>query len=132
VTMKSLRWLALALLVALLPVSATAQENEDCERVPLTQKAVRLIGIFTAERPERFYCVFAQRGQHMKITIIPQTPDLNTQGNVHFPHGDLEPGGPGGVIFNEQLPDDGLYRIRIAQRFGEKKAGQFELMIELE
>jgi len=32
--------------------------------------------------------------------------------NVHFPHGDLEPGGPGGVIFNEQLPDDGLYRIR--------------------
>src|SRR5262245_6355577 len=129
--MKSLCWFSLVLLVALLPASATAQETEDCERVSLVQGTVRLIGTLTVERPEGFYCVFGQRGQHMKITIKPQTPDLNTVGNVRFPLGDLEPGGPGGVIFDEQLPDDGLYRIRVAQRF-EKKPGQFELTIELE
>jgi hypothetical protein len=39
---------------------------------------------------------------------------------MRFPQGDLEPGGPGGVIFNEQLPEDGVYQIRIRQ---------FELMI---
>jgi hypothetical protein len=130
--MQSLRRFAFALLVALLTASATAQEIENCERVSLDQRTVRLIGMFTAERPEKFYCVSAQRGQRMRITIVPQSPDLNTQGSVRFPQGDLEPGGPGGVVFYEQLPVDGLYRIRIAQRYGENKPGQFELMIELE
>jgi hypothetical protein len=120
---------ALVLLIALLPASAIAQEIKDCEHVQLAQRTVRLIGVFTAERPEKFYCVFARRGQHMRITIVPQTSDLNTQGSVRFPQGDLEPGGPGGVVFNEQLPEDGVYRIRIGQRFGEKKPGQFELML---
>jgi hypothetical protein len=123
---------ALALLVALLTASAPAQDIQDCERVTLDQRSIRRVGTFTAERPERFYCVLAQRGQRMRITIIPQTPDLNTQGSVRFPQSDLEPGGPGGVVFDEQLPVDGLYRIRIAQRYGENKPGRFELMIELE
>jgi hypothetical protein len=51
---------------------------------------------------------------------------------VRFPQGDLEPGASGGVVFDEQLPIDGLYRIRIAQRYGENKPGQFELLIELQ
>jgi hypothetical protein len=123
---------AVALFIGLLPAVATAQQSEDCEHLELTQRTIRLAGSFTAERPEKFYCFSARRGQQARIIIVPQTADLNTQGSLRFPHGDLEPGGPGGLIFDEQLPEDGLYRLRIGQRFGEKKAGEFDLIIELD
>jgi hypothetical protein len=124
--------LAAALFIGPLAAVATAQQSEDCEHLELTQRSIRLAGSFTAERPEKFYCFFARRGQQARIRIVPQTADLNTQDNLRFPHGDLEPGGPGGLIFDEQLPEDGLYRLRIGQRFGEKKAGQFDLIIKLD
>src|SRR5262245_47619794 len=129
--MERLRWFALVPLVALLQASATAQETEDCERITLAQMPVR--GTFTAEHHERFYCVSAHRGQHMKITMG-KTPDLDLQCNVYFPRGNLSPGASTAApvpCFDEQLPDDGLYRIRIGQRFGGKKPGRFEFTIEL-
>jgi hypothetical protein len=129
--MSALQKLAVILLVALLPTKTTSQRAHHCVRISQVQETVRLIGEFTAESPEKLYCVFARRGQRMRVTVVPQTPDLNTQGNVRYPRTDLQPGGPGGVILNEQLPDDGIYRNRIAQRFGEKKPGRFELIIEL-
>src|SRR5215471_14235733 len=100
-TLGILRSLAVVLFIGPLTAAAIAQQAEDCEHVELTEKAIRMSGSFTAERPEKFYCFFARRGQQVRITIEPQTADLNTQGNLRFPHRDLEPGGPGGVIFNE-------------------------------
>jgi hypothetical protein len=129
--MRALQRLAVILLVALLPTQTTSQRADNCKQIHQVQGTARLIGEFTAKSSEKFYCVFARRGQSMRVTVVPQTPDLNTEGNVRFPRGDLEPGGPGGVILSERLPDDGIYRIRIAQRFGEEKPGRFELIIEL-
>jgi hypothetical protein len=131
VTMKSLCRFALAPIVTGLIASATAQNVQDCEEVKLEHNSVRLLGTFSAERSERFYCLLAKRGQRMRITVNPQTSDLNTQGSVRFPQSDLEPGGPGGVVFDEPLPTDGIYRIRITQRYGEKNTGLFELVIDL-
>jgi hypothetical protein len=126
--MKGLRWFELVLFAALFPASATAQQAGDCERVAPAQGPIHLTGVFTIERPERFYCVHAQRGQRMTVRIK-QNSNLDLVCNVRFPGGSPEPGGPGGTCFDEQLPDDGDYQIRVAQKF-EKKTGQFELTIE--
>jgi hypothetical protein len=67
----------------------------------------------------------------MRVEVVPMTTNLRTQGSVKFPYSPLEPGSPGGVVFDEQLPEDGLYHIRIGQRFNEKKAGGFMLKIQI-
>jgi len=59
--MLNLRRFALALHVALLTASAPAQHIQDCERVTLDQRSIRLVGTFTAERPERFCCLHSAR-----------------------------------------------------------------------
>src|SRR2546425_11663280 len=79
--------------------------------------SLRVRGQFTKKNPERYYAVYARAGQHMRVEIIPLTANLHTEGNVKFPRSELEPGNPGGVVFDEQLPEDGMYRIRVGQRF---------------
>ena len=67
----------------------------------------------------------------MRVEIVPVTGELNTEGNVKYPHSNLEPGNPGGVVFDEDLPEDGVYRIRVGQRFNEKKVGKFILKVSI-
>ena len=94
------------------------------------QTSLCVKGQFTKRRPERYYTIYARAGQQMRVEVLPVTADLNTEGSVKFPHSELEPGNPGGVVFDETLPKDGIYRIRVGQRFNEKKIGRFILKIK--
>jgi hypothetical protein len=98
----------------------------------LTVKAgiAREIGQLTSDGAEKSYCVYARAGQTMKVIVKPVAHDLVTQGHVVSPVSHQVDGGPGGVIFDHKLSEDGRYEIRVGQRF-EKKSGEFELSIEL-
>ena len=63
-------------------------------------------------------------------TVKPLARDLVTRGYVISPLSHQNDGGPGGVIFDQKLSEEGRYEIRVGQRF-EKKSGEFELSIEL-
>ena len=122
-----IRYIALAAFLAILGLASFAQA-EEC----LTVKAgiAREIGQLTPDEGEKSYCVYARAGQTMKVTVKPVARGLVTQGHVVSPVSHQLDGGPGGVIFDHKLSEDGRYEIRIGQRF-ERKSGQFELSIEL-
>jgi len=87
-------------------------------------------GQLAPDGAEKSYCIYAHAGQTMQVTIKPLTPDLVTKGIIIFPQSHQADGGPGGVIFNGKLPEDGRYEIRVGQRF-EPRSGEFEMVIEL-
>jgi hypothetical protein len=91
--------------------------------------AAHEVGRFKAGPGEKSYCIYARAGQTMKVTITPLTPDMPTLAHIVFPSRQ-EDGGPGGVVFNDKLPEEGRYEIYVGRRF-EKKAGAFELSVEL-
>jgi hypothetical protein len=105
--------------------------NMACASECLTVKdgAAHEIGRFKSGPGEISYCVYARAGQTMKVTITPLTPDMVTLGHIVFPSRQQD-GGPGGVVFNDKLPEEGRYEIHVGRRF-EKKAGAFELLVEL-
>src|SRR6266849_11091994 len=107
---------------------ANIVQAEEC----LTVKAgiAREIGRLKSDGREKSYCVYAHAGQTMKVTIKPLAPDMVTQGSVIFPISHQRDGGPGGVIFDDKLSEEGQYEIRVGQRY-ERKSGEFELSIEL-
>jgi len=107
---------------------ANVVQAEEC----LTVKAgiAREIGRLKSDGLEKSYCVYARAGQTMKVTVKPLAPDIVTRGNVISPLSHQNDGGPGGVIFDQKLSEEGRYEIRVGQRY-EKKSGEFELSIEL-
>jgi len=119
--------IALAAFATVLGLANVAQA-EEC----LTVKAgiARKIGRLKSDGRERSYCVYARAGQTMKVTIKPLVPDMVTRGNVITPLSHQNDGGPGGVIFDQKLSEEGRYEIHVGQRY-EKKSGEFELSIEL-
>jgi len=108
--------------------AADAVHAEEC----LTVKAgiAREIGRLKSDGHEKSYCVYAHAGQTMKVTVRPLARDMVTRGSVVSPLSHQNDGGPGGVIFDQKLSEEGRYEIRIGQRY-EKKSGEFELSIEL-
>jgi len=107
---------------------ANVVQAEEC----LTVKAgiAREVGRLKSDGREKSYCVYAHAGQTMKVTIRPLAPDMVTRGIVTSPLSHQNDGGPGGVIFEQKLSEEGRYEIRVGQRY-EKKSGEFELSIEL-
>lgn len=108
-------------------VPAGAARADACMTVK--EGAAHEIGRFNADGREKSYCVYARAGQSMKVTITPLAPDMPTQGHIVFPSGQQD-GGPGGIIFDDKLSEEGRYEIRVGRRF-EKKPGAFELSVEL-
>jgi hypothetical protein len=106
---------------------ANVVQAEGC----LTVKAgiAHQIGRLESDGREKSYCVYARAGQTMKVTVKPLAPDMVTQGHVISPTHQND-GGPGGVIFDQKLSEEGRYEIRVGQRY-ERKAGKFELSVEL-
>jgi hypothetical protein len=115
--------LALLLFLAFAHVAVAG----ECLRVK--DGAAREIGRFKSGPGEKSYCVYARAGQTMKVTITPLTPDMPTLGHIVFPSRQ-EDGGPGGIVFDDKLSEEGRYEIHVGRRF-EKKAGAFELSVEL-
>jgi hypothetical protein len=122
-----IRFISLAAVLVSLGLANVVQAQE-C----LTVKAgvARAIGQLKSDGGEKSYCVFAHADQTMKVTVKPLAPDMVTQGRVISPSRHQSDGGPGGVIFNERLSEEGRYEIHVGQRF-ERKSGKFELLIEL-
>ena len=121
-----IRYIALAAFLAILGLASFAQA-EECSTVKAG--IAREIGRLKSDRGEKSYCVYARAGQTMKVTVRPISRDLVTQGHVISPNHQVD-GGPGGVIFDQKLSEEGRYEIRVGQRY-EKKSGEFELSIEL-
>jgi hypothetical protein len=117
-------------LTALLATLSFADVVQAQECLTVKAGIAREIGQLTSDGGEKSYCVYARAGQTMKVTVKPVAHDLVTQGQVVSPVSHQVDGGPGGVIFDDKLSEDGRYEIRVGQRF-EKKSGQFELSIEL-
>jgi hypothetical protein len=122
-----IRCIRLAAVLSVLGLANVVQA-EEC----LTVKAeiAREIGQLKSDGREKSYCVYARAGQTMKVTVRPMVRDMVTQGHVMSPISHQIDGGPGGVIFDHKLSEEGRYEIRIGQRF-EKKSGKFQLSIEL-
>jgi hypothetical protein len=114
---------------ALLSVLAFAEVAKAVECLTVKRGAAHEIGRFKSGPGEKSYCVYARAGQTMKVTITSLTPDMPTLGHIVFPSRQ-EDGGPGGVVFEDKLSEEGRYEIRVGRRF-EKKAGVFELSVEL-
>jgi hypothetical protein len=114
---------------ALLLLLAVARAAVADECLTVRHGAAREIGHFKSGPGEKSYCVYARAGQTMKVTIRPLTPDMPTLGHIVFPSRQ-EDGGPGGVVFDDKLSEEGKYEIHVGRRF-EKKAGAFELSVEL-
>jgi len=121
------RWIALVAFSATLSLVNVAQA-EKC--LTVNTGIAREIGRLKSDGREKSYCVFARAGQTMKVTVKPMARDLVTRGYVISPLSHQNDGGPGGVIFDQKLSEEGRYEIRIGQRY-EKKSGEFELSIEL-
>ena len=117
-------------LTALLATLSFADVVQAQECLTVKAGIAREIGQLTSDGGEKSYCVYARAGQTMKVTVKPVAHDLVTQGQVVSPVSHQVDGGPGGVIFDDKLSEDGRYEIRVGQRF-EKKSGQFELSIDL-
>jgi hypothetical protein len=77
---------------------------------------------------EASFVLRARAGQHMRITITGEGP---TRGVVTFPSGQQD-GGPGGIIFDDHLPETGDYRIRVTEStMGEEWKGTFLLKVRI-
>ena len=104
--------------------------GQDKKCLNVVNGIAREYGQLTSNEPEKDYCVDAHAGQMMKVTIVPQTSDLVSKGIVIFPISHQVDGGPGGVIFNDKLPEDGQYEIVVGGR-NQITSGAFELIVEL-
>ena len=117
-------------LTALLATLSFADVVQAQECLTVKAGIAREIGRLKSDGGEKSYCVYARAGQTMKVTVKPMARDMVTQGHVMSPISHQIDGGPGGVILDHKLSEDGRYEIRVGQRY-EKKSGEFELSIEL-
>lgn len=75
------------------------------------------------------FVVRAAKGQHMRVNIIASG---SARGSIVAPSGEQIGGGPGGVVFDEELPQTGDYRIRVTEStMGEAWRGGFTLEVSI-
>lgn len=74
------------------------------------------------------FVVRARQGQHMQIEITGRGP---TRGFITSPSG-AQNGGPGGIVFDEDLTETGDYRIRVTEsQMGNEWRGTFILKVTI-
>lgn len=90
------------------------------------QTSARVKGRLSRMFEDALFDVRARRGQHMRVEIIGDGP---TRGFVTFPSGQQE-GQPGGLIYDDVLPETGDYHIRVTEsQMGEAWKGKFILEV---
>jgi hypothetical protein len=78
---------------------------------------------------QAFFVLWARKGQHMRVNIQGEGP---TRGEVIAPSGQGIGGSPGGVVFDEDLPETGDYRIRVTESMmAEEWKGSFVLTVTI-
>jgi hypothetical protein len=116
----------LMLLVSQISWASTTAERRI--RFKKGQTAASVKGTLRHIQDEANFVLRARAGQHMRITITGEGP---TRGVVTFPSGQQD-GGPGGLIFDNRLPETGDYRVRVTESsMGEEWKGSFLLEVSI-
>src|SRR5258705_5960123 len=102
-----------------IPVVSLAQTHGKSTppiRIRFTTGAVsaQVRGRFTPVNERVRYVIKARKGDHMVVNIIPVTRGLTMAGTGASPSGQGE-GGPGGIIMNSDLTENGDYTIEVRQ-----------------
>jgi hypothetical protein len=126
------RTLALATLItiALLAASRADSPSPPETRVVFKRGAIQAVahGALTKIDDEARFVVRARSGQQMRLTVDADGP---TRGFVTFPNGETV-GSPGQIFFDDTLPADGDYRIRITESpMGESWNGKITLHVRI-
>ena len=122
-----------ALFVVALTLSAASFASAATERrirFGRGQTKARVSGRLKGMRDSVVFVLRARKGQHMRVTIVKSDGPVRSM--VASPSGEGE-GQPGtGTIFDEELTETGLYRIRIYEsQMGEQWRGSFLLELEI-
>ena len=115
-------------IVAMIVFASSAVDAQT--RVYFARGATRTTvrGYLRGMRDEANYVLRAKAGQHMRVEIRGRGP---TRGMVTFPSGEGE-GGPGGVVFDGNIPDTGDYRIRVTESsMANAWRGSFTLIVDV-
>ncbi len=123
--------LLFTLTALLLPcLQAGTIEAKKARRITFKSGATtaRVNGSLKGINDEALFVLRARKGQHMRVNINGEGP---TRGMVTFPSGGQD-GAPGGVIYDDVLPETGDYRIRVIEsQMGEAWRGSFVLEVEI-
>lgn len=126
---RLLNWfLAATIAAAFLISSAPAQKKP--QRVSFARGATvaRVTGHLNGVRDEAVFVLRAGRGQHMRVEINGRGA---TRGVVIYPSGKQD-GGPGGVVFDDNIDETGDYRIRVTESsMANEWRGSFVLKIKI-
>jgi hypothetical protein len=118
------------LLVAAVSICAFAQKESSPRRIVFAHGATvaRVSGSLRGIRDEAWFVLRAKSGQKMRVEIRGRGP---TRGVVVFPTGKQD-GGPGGLIFDGVIDEDGDYKIRVTESMmAEAWRGRFTLIVRI-
>jgi hypothetical protein len=121
--------LPLALIIACASLNAFAQTQNAPQRIRFARRATvaRASGYLRGVRDEKWFVLRAQANQQMRVEIKGRGP---TRGVLYFPSGKQD-GGPGGIIFDGVIDENGDYRIRVTESsMANSWRGRFTVTIE--
>lgn len=120
------------LLISVASLAQTHGKANTPQRIRFTVGAIstQVQGRFTPANERVRYVIKARKSDHMVLNIIPVTRGLTMAGTVQFPSGQGD-GGPGGIIVNSDLTEDGDYIIEVNQHTmgSSYKSGSFILEV---
>jgi hypothetical protein len=110
--MRLLNWTLAAIATAVFLISSVPAQKGP-QRVYFARGATvaRVTGHLNGVGDEAVFVLRAGAGQHMRVEISGRGP---TRGVVIFPSGKQD-GGPGGVVFDDNINEAGDYRIRVTE-----------------
>ena len=108
--------LIITLLLSPLAASQSRGRGPSPQRIKFAVGAIsaHVTGQFTPKNERVRFVIKARAGDHMIVNIIPVTRTLTMAGTVKTPSGEGD-GGPGGIIMNADLTDNGDYTIEVFQ-----------------
>ena len=116
------------LLFSFLNVAATVPSKEIRIRFKKGATKTVVTGRLKGINDEVVFVLRARAGQHMRVNIKGKGA---TRGVVIFPSGQQD-GGPGGLIFDGEITENGDYRIRVTESsMAEAWRGTFTLKVEI-
>jgi len=124
------RLLSLALILACASVTGSAQTASAPQRIKFARRATvaRVTGYLRGVRDEKWFVLRARANQHVRVEIKGRGA---TRGVLIFPSGKQD-GGPGGIIFDGIIDENGDYRIRVTESsMANSWQGRFTVTIEI-
>lgn len=127
-------WWAAALLAVILGSGllwgATGTQDHPLKFKP-GQASASAVGRFSKYGEQVYFVFTASSGDHLRVNIIPLARELVTAGVLIYPSG-REDGGPGGVVFDDDVNESGRYRIRVTTRPAGNPIGSFRVVVQRE